>query len=88
VRERTKSGKVRIVPLADTLVPLVRRWCGDKRPEDLLFGAPQGGWISLSNWRRSVHWSQTSRGRRPHDLRHTAATAWLAVGVDVKTVQA
>jgi integrase len=88
VRERTKSGKVQIVPLADTLVPVARRWRGDKRPEDLLFGAPQGGWISLSNWRRSVHWSQTCRGRRPHDLRHTAATAWLGAGVDVKTVQA
>jgi integrase len=25
---------------------------------------------------------------RPHDLRHTAATAWLAAGVDAKTVQA
>ena len=50
--------------------------------------APQGGWVSLSNWRRSVHWTETSRGRRPHDLRHTAATAWLSAGVDVKTVQA
>jgi integrase len=53
----------------------------------LLFTVPQGGWVSLSNWRRSVRWPQTSRGRRPHDLRHTAATAWLAAGVDVKTVQ-
>jgi integrase len=88
VRERTKTGKPRIVPLADVLVPVVRQWAADKEPGDLLFTAPQGAWISLSNWRRSVRWSPTSRGRRPHDLRHTAATAWLAAGVDVKTVQA
>ena len=88
VRERTKTGKARVVPLADVLAPTVRLWATDKQPGDLLFTAPQGGWISLSNWRRSVRWSKTSRGRRPHDLRHTAATAWLAAGVDVKTVQA
>ena len=35
-----------------------------------------------------MHWTETSRGRRPYDLRHTAATAWLAAGIDVKTVQA
>lgn len=87
VRERTKTGKPRIVPLADLLLPTVRRWAADTQPGDILFTAPQGGWISLSNWRRSVHWSETARGRRPHDLRHTAATAWLAAGVDVKTVQ-
>ena len=87
VRERTKTGRARVVPLAEVLVPVVRQWSADKQPSDLLFTAPQGGWVSLSNWRRSVRWPQTSRGRRPHDLRHTAATAWLAAGVDVKTVQ-
>ncbi len=87
VRNRTKTGKARIVPLAELLVPMIRQWSAGKRPDDLLFSAPLGGWISLSNWRRSVRWAQTSRGRRPHDLRHTAATAWLAAGIDVKTVQ-
>jgi hypothetical protein len=87
VREWTKSGKARIVRVADPLLPVVRRWAEGKQPIDLLFTAPQGGWISLSNWWRSVHWTETSRGRRPHDLRHTAATAWSA-GVDAKTVQA
>ncbi len=87
VRERTKSGVTRTVPLSEVLIPVIRRWSAGKLPDDLLFSAPQGGWISLSNWRRSVRWSQTGRGRRPHDLRHTAATAWLAAGVDVKMVQ-
>ncbi|HYO86046.1 MAG TPA: tyrosine-type recombinase/integrase [Dermatophilaceae bacterium] len=33
-------------------------------------------------------WSVVARGRRIHDLRHTAACLWLARGVDTSTVQA
>jgi integrase len=87
VRDRTKSGKPRTVPLADIIIPLVRRRCEGKDPDELVFTAPEGGWLNSSNWRRGVRWTKTSRGRRPHDLRHPAATSWLAVGVDVKTVQ-
>ena len=36
---------------------------------------------------RTVRWERTGRGRRIHDLRHTAACLWLARGVDVSTVQ-
>jgi len=40
-----------------------------------------------SNWKRTVRWSELGRGRRVHDLRHSAATLWLGAGIDVKTVQ-
>lgn len=33
-----------------------------------------------------IHWNTTGLGRRPHDLRHTAASLWIAAGVDIKTV--
>jgi hypothetical protein len=33
-----------------------------------------------------VRWNGTALGRRPHDLRHTAASLWIAAGVDIKTV--
>jgi Phage integrase family len=69
------------------LISIVRTWAEGKGSGDCVFTAPEGGWISLSNWRRSVRWSQTCRGRRPYDLRHTAATTWLGLGIDVKTVQ-
>ena len=36
---------------------------------------------------RTLKWSETGRGRRIHDLRHTAACLWLARGVDAGTVQ-
>ncbi len=87
VRDRTKTGKARIVPLADVLIPIVRTWAEGKGPSDCVFTAPGGGWINVSNWRRSVRWSETSRDRRPYDLRHTAATTWLGLGIDIKTVQ-
>lgn len=57
-------------------------------PDDLLFPAPEGGYLLAANWRRAVAWPQTGRRRRPHDLRHTAATLWISAGVDVKTVSA
>ena len=43
------------------------------------FGAPRGGPLSESNWKRSVRWTAATRavsvpGFRVHDLRHTAAS--------------
>jgi integrase len=45
-----------------------------------------------SNWKRSVGWTAATaavglRGFRVHDLRHTAASVWLAAGADPKEVQ-
>jgi integrase len=43
-------------------------------------------------WKRSVGWSTATSaagvpGFRVHDLRHTAASVWLAAGADPKVVQ-
>jgi integrase len=67
---------------------VVERWAEGREPDDLLFPAPEGGYLSAQNWRRAVHWNKTGLGRRPHDLRHTAASLWIAAGVDIKTVSA
>jgi integrase len=45
-----------------------------------------------SNWERSVVWSAATtaaglHGFRVHDLRHTAASIWLAAGTDPKVVK-
>lgn len=85
-RSTTKSGRARIVPLTELLHPVIAQWTEGRAPDDLLFPAPEGGFLRAGNWRRSVHWSTTSLGRRPHDLRHTAASLWIAAGVDIKTV--
>jgi integrase len=85
-RATTKGGRSRIVPLTDRLQPVIAEWAEGKDPDDLLFSSPEGHYIRLSNWRRKVRWVATSGGRRPHDLRHTAASLWIAAGVDIKTV--
>lgn len=87
-RATTKSGRSRMVPLSDLVRPVVERWAEGREPDDLLFPAPEGGYLSAQNWRRAVHWNKTGLGRRPHDLRHTAASLWIAAGVDIKTVSA
>jgi integrase len=87
-RSTTKGGRSRLVPLSNLALPIVQDWAKGRDPHDLLFPAPEGGYLLASNWRRSVRWPSTSLGRRPHDLRHTAASLWIAAGVDIKTVSA
>ena len=64
----------------------------DKSPSEWLFAAPAGGPLRETNWQRSVSWREAKAtiGRpelRVHDLRHTAASVWLASGADPKVVQ-
>lgn len=87
-RSTTKSGRTRVVPLSDLARPVVAEWAYGREPDDLLFPAPEGGYLHAQNWRRMVRWEVTGLGRRPHDLRHTAASLWIAAGVDIKTVSA
>jgi len=87
VRSTTKGGSARTVPLTAELIPLVSRWMERKSPDDLVFTSVEGGRLNGANWRRAVQWSAHNRGRRIHDLRHSAATFWLSAGVDPKTVQ-
>jgi integrase len=87
VRNRTKGGGARTVPLTAELVPILGARIQGKHPDDLVFTSEEGHRLNGSNWRRAVDWSALGRGRRIHDLRHTAATFWLTNGIDPKTVQ-
>jgi integrase len=87
-----KTNRARTVPLVVDLVPIVDRWCSGKAPDAWLFHAPHGGPLRESNWKRSVSWSAATAavgipGFRVHDLRHTAASVWLAASADPKVVQ-
>ena len=86
VRSATKGGKPRTVPLLDDAWKVVQP-LSDRGPDEVLFANASGGMRLLSNWRRATNWPRYGRGRRVHDLRHTAATIWIQNGVDFKTVQ-
>jgi integrase len=88
VRTTTKSGKVRTVPVVDAIAGIMRVHVSGRQPDDPLFASQTGSLRLLANFKRSVRWDVESRGRRIHDLRHTAATLWLQNGVDLKTAQA
>ncbi len=84
----TKGRRSRRVPLANRVLPIVLRLTEGKAPGDLLLTTAASKQLHRSAVVTSVRWSTTSRGRRVHDLRHTAACLWLARGVDLGTVQA
>jgi integrase len=61
-------------------------------PDDLVFPAPQGGHVRLELWRRRV-WTPAISATglaplRPHDLRHTAVSLWIAAGASPKEIAA
>ena len=84
----TKSGRSRRVPVADRVLPLVRALTVDRAADDLLCVTATGHQLHASAFKRTLDWKTVARGRRIHDLRHTAACLWLARGVDPVTVQA
>jgi integrase len=84
----TKSGRRRRVPIADRILPIVQELAHGRRGDDLLFVTESGHRLHASAVKRTVAWTSLARGRRIHDLRHTAACLWLARGVDLATVQA
>jgi integrase len=80
-----------MVPLLPELVPIVEHH-RTGHPSHPLFPSPQGLRLDARNWRRDVGWKAAcdlvdKPGLRPHDLRHTAATAWLRITGDVTAVQ-
>ncbi|MCJ1707419.1 site-specific integrase [Microbacterium sp. VKM Ac-2923] len=87
VRTVTKGGSARTVPLPAEVAAIVLPMLEGRTPDAPLFPSATGSNRSGRNWTRDAHWSDFGRGRRVHDLRHTAATLWLSSGVDLKTAQ-
>lgn len=63
----------------------------DHGVDDLVFPAPEGGFLHLENFRKRV-WNPavTTAGLSPlriHDMRHTCASLAIAAGADVKVLQ-
>ncbi|GAA1241432.1 tyrosine-type recombinase/integrase [Oryzihumus leptocrescens] len=89
----TKGGRsvTRMVPVLPELVPIIERH-QTGHPHAPLFPSPRGARLDSRHWRRDGGWKEACElvdrvGLRPHDLRHTAATAWLRMTGDLKAVQ-
>src|SRR4051812_15166567 len=90
--DSVKSSRARTIPIVSVVAPIIEAWTVGKTAHDWIFSAPKGGPLYERNWQRSVRWrGAVGRIGRPdlrvHDLRHTAASIWLASGADPKVVQ-
>jgi integrase len=92
---KTRAG-VRTVaasePLMRELAEHLRRRALPAADEDAwVFAAPDGGPLRYSHFRNRVFAPAVERagleGVTFHGLRHSAATAWVAAGIDVRTAQ-
>lgn len=88
-----KTHERRSVPLPPFLVDELMELTAGHGPDALVFQAARGGPIHDHNWRARV-WRYAVHdadldglGLTPHKLRHTAASAAIAAGADVKVVQ-
>ncbi|WP_130839330.1 tyrosine recombinase XerC [Corynebacterium neomassiliense] len=100
LRVRGKGGKTRVVPYGPTVEDALRHWLS-VRPELLpehgagtgrpaLFLGVRGGRIDVRQVRTVVHRATAGAGVpeiAPHGLRHSAATAVLDGGADLRVVQ-
>jgi integrase len=88
-----KTHEKRAVPLPRFLVAELQQLTAGQPREAFVFQAARGGPVNDHNWRTRVFnvaaldADLDTMGLTPHKLRHTAASAAIAAGADVKVVQ-
>ncbi|MCU1460357.1 MAG: Site-specific recombinase XerD [Acidimicrobiales bacterium] len=89
---KTRAGR-RTVPIPRFVALAMRQhleqYC-DRDPDAIVFGGADGGALRANAWRRR-HWLPAIRTAgvaplRPHDLRHTAVSLWIAAGASPKQI--
>jgi integrase len=89
---KTKAGR-RTVPIpgfvVEALVEHLDQFV-DRDPDAFVFAGASGGILRPNAWRQRV-WNKATRaagveGVRPHDMRHTAISLWIAAGASPKQV--
>lgn len=68
-------GEVRAV------LPSVPQMVAGKQDDELMVTIGNGARLYATAFKTATNWRATGRGRRLHDLRHTAACLWLEAGV-------
>lgn len=75
-----RGSRTRWVPVAARIRPILERLLAGRDPEELLLTTSLGQPLDRAAVLARLHWAETGRGRRLVDLRHTAASLWLADG--------
>jgi len=85
--EKTKSGKVRYIPLNDILFNELCRHRSDQSP--FVFLNPETGkaYLDMKKGFKAACRRAGIEGLRFHDLRHTFATRLVAKGADIETIR-
>ena len=93
---KTKAGHRPSLALPDWLMSMLAAVLAEQSvsvstPDALVFVSPDGSRLHYSNWRRRVWLPARVAAGLPelnfHDLKHTAGTALLEEGVNIKTAQ-
>jgi integrase len=94
----TKGRRLRVLPIVDQLLPILREAAEGKGPHDLLFPGPRGGFLNSKNLTRALDWHRWRDQVKTfapeelplhwHDLRHTAAVFFFRAGLSAPDVQA
>lgn len=86
---KTRAGR-RSVPIPSFLADELTTHTAGMDADALVFSAPEGGYLRASLFRRRVWRSATIAADvaplRPHDMRHTAVSLWIATGASVKEI--
>lgn len=82
VPKSTKTNKVRWVPIANIIMPILQRMVEGRGKSERLF---PGLTRTRLQWR--LRWDETGQGKNLHSLRHGGITAWAAAGVNVPMMQ-
>lgn len=85
---KTKAGR-RTVPVPRSIVAILTAHL-DSTPGALVFPSPEGHYLRASLFRHRIWRPAVTAtgldGLRPHDLRHTAASFWIAAGASPKAI--
>jgi integrase len=88
-----KSGASRRhVAVPGLLAPVLQARIEGRAPEDLVFSAPDGGYLRNGNWRARSGWAKVTQelgltGVTPHDLRRTFGSLARSAGADLRWIQ-
>ena len=86
-----KGEKDRMVPLANNVLTLLRKYYKEYRPITFLFNGAENEMYSATSIRnvlkRAVHMAHIKKNVTPHTLRHSYATHLLEKGTDLRYIQ-